>query len=156
MLPNPESWRDMSAARRVVIWLGAFFVLAALWGGYFLTGPWQARKEDGMQTQRQKASLTVQRQQLWRREKALPRASVEKALWVVPFSALHFQSAEASLVSWKPSDKGGELVLETRWSPLPALFSLLAEREMTPAAFMIEPEGRLLRLTLQLEALREH
>ena len=157
MLPHPDIWRGLGQGLRVLIWLSASCVLAALWGAYFLLGPWQAQKEEAAQAQRQMASLSTQRRLLWLREKALPRESVDEKTSVAPFSALHFQSSEASLVSWLPDEKGGELVLEMRWLPLPALFKQLAEREMTPTAFTIQPEeGSQLRFTLHLEAFREH
>lgn len=155
MLPHPELWRELTPGTRVVLWLGAFCVLAALWSGYFWVGPWQARQDDDEQLQRLQASLTMQRQQLWLREKALLQGTGDKVRRTTPFSALHFQSPDASLVSWKPDAKGGELILETHWSPLPALFDRLAEQEMVPIAFIIEPEGRLLRFTLRLEPFRE-
>lgn len=156
MLPHPDTWRSLTPGLRVVIWLGASFILAALWGAYFLSGPWQAKKEEEAQAQRQRDSLSAQRRHLWLQEKALPRDSVEAKLPFPLFSALHFQSAEASLARWTPDEKGGELVLEMPWSSLPQLFTQLAEREMTPTAFMIQPEeGSPLRVTLHLEAFRE-
>jgi len=153
MLLHPDIWRDLRSGQRLAIWLGTFCTLVMLWGGYFLSGPRQVKKTESAQIQQQLASLAVQRGKLWSREKDLPRDGVHYRQRVIPFSALHFQSPEASLVSWKPDEKGGELVLETRWSPLPALFEKLAEREMIPAAFSIEPEGSLLRFTLHLEAI---
>lgn len=156
MQPHPDIWRDLRPGLRMLIWLSASCVLAALWSAYFLSGPWQVIKEEAAQAQRQMATLNTQRQQLWLREKALSRYGVEAKTPVTPFSALHFQSAEASLVSWQPDEKGGVLVLEMHWLPLPALFKQLAEWEMTPAAFTIQPEeGHPLRFTLHLEAFRE-
>lgn len=152
MLLHPDSWRNLTPGWRLAIWLGTSCVLMALWGGYFWSGPWQVAKEERAQAQRQRASLTAQRRQLWVREKVLPRDSVNDKRQAPPFSALHFQSSGASLVSWQPNEKGGVLVLDTSWSPLPALFEQLAEREMAPVAFVIEPAGSLLRLTLHLEA----
>jgi len=156
MLPHPDIWRDLRPGLRMLIWLSAFCVLAALWGAYFMSGPWQTKKEEAVQAQQQMATLNAQRRQLWLRESALSRYSEEVKMPVPPFSALHFQSPEASLVSWQPDEKGGELVLEMQWLPLPALFKQLAEQEMTPTAFSIQPEkGRQLRFTLHLEAFRE-
>lgn len=156
MLLHADIWRDLRPGLRVLIWLSASCVLAASWSAWFLLGPWQAKEEKAEQVQQQMASLHAQRQQLWLRESALLRYSKEIQIPVLPFSALHFQSSEASLVSWQPDEKGGELVLEMQWLPLPALFKQLAEREMTPTAFTIQPEeGRQLRFTLHLEAFRE-
>lgn len=155
MLPNPDIWRSLTPGRRIVIWLSALCLLMMLWGGYFLSWPWQARTEDRAQLQRQYAVLATQQRLLWQRERTLPRNSIEEAARTTSFSALHFQSAESSLVSWKPDEKGGELVLETYWSSLPALFYHLAEREMTPGAFTIAPADSKLRFTLHLETFGE-
>ncbi|ROP56434.1 pilus assembly protein HofO [Enterobacter sp. BIGb0383] len=155
MLPNPERWRDLRPGVRVVIWLGTLCALAALWAGGFLLGPYQAHRSADAELQGQQAALRAQRRQLREQEQALARDSAEQTVRLVPFSALNFQSAEAQLVSWKPDEKGGELVLETSWSPLPAMFQHLAEQDMTPASFAIEPEGRLLHFTLHLESFRE-
>lgn len=155
MLPNPECWRDLQPGVRVIIWLGTLCALAALWAGGFLWGSYQARISVDAEMQGQQAALMAQRRQLREQEQALARASAKETLRLTPFSALNFQSAEAQLVSWKPDGKGGELVLETSWSPLPAMFQHLAEQDMTPAAFAIEPEGRLLHFTLHLESFRD-
>ena len=152
MLPHPDIWCSLTPGRRVVIWLGALCVLMALWGGYFFSWPRQWRTEDRAQILRQQATLVAQRRLLWQRARALSRNSIEETAPTTPFSALHFQSPQASLVSWKPDEKGGELVLETQWSSLPVLFEHLAEREMIPSAFTITPEESLLRFTLYLEA----
>lgn len=152
---NPECWRDLTPAARTLIWLGTVCLLAVLWAGSVLMGPYQARIDDGEKLQQQQALLIAQRQQLWVQEQTLARDRQEETLRVTPFSALNFQSTEAQLVSWKPDEKGGELVLETLWSPLPAMFEKLAEQDMTPTAFAIEPEGRLLHFTLSLESFHE-
>jgi|GEM_PF-35598 len=156
MLPHPDIWRGLRPWLRVIIWLGTSCILAMLWAAYYLLGPWQVKKEEVAQAQRQIASLSTQRRRLWLQEKALSRENVEATTLATPFSALHFQSTESSLVSWQPDEKGGELVLEMRWLSLPALFNQLAEQEMTPTAFTIQPEeGSQLRFTLHLEAFRE-
>jgi len=149
---HPDIWRNLTPGWRLAIWLGTSWVLMALWGVYFWSGPWQVEKEARAQAQRQQASLTAQRRQLWVRQQVLPPERVNDTRQASPFSALHFQSSVAALVSWQPDEKGGVLVLDTSWSPLPALFEQLAEREMMPVAFAIEPVGSLLRLTLHLEA----
>ncbi|HKS34850.1 MAG TPA: HofO [Enterobacteriaceae bacterium] len=155
MLPNPECWRDLRPGVRVILWLGTLVALAALWAGGFLWGPYQAQISADAEIQGQQAALMIQRRQLREQELALVRDDAEETVRLIPFSALNFQSAEAQLVSWKPDEKGGELVLETSWSPLPAMFQHLAEQDMTPAAFAIEPEGRLLHFTLHLESFRD-
>lgn len=157
MLPHPDIWRTFRPGLRIFLWLSFSCLLAALWYAYFLLGPRQVKEEEAVQTQQQMVTLNVQWQQLWLRKSALSRYNEEVKTPAPPFSALHFQSSEASLVSWLPDEKGGELVLEMRWLRLPVLFKQLAEREMMPTAFTIQPEeGRQLRFTLHLETFREH
>ena len=69
---------------------------------------------------------------------------------VVAFSPAAFQQAGAKLVSWQPSDKGGELVLDTPWLQVVSTFSLLAERDMQVAAFALTGENGTLRFTMRL------
>ena len=71
---------------------------------------------------------------------------------VQPFSPLDFQDTRTALVHWKPQQNGGELVLDTLWSDVPALFSRLAQQAVSISAFNLAPEGTTLRLSLQLES----
>ena len=59
--------------------------------------------------------------------------------------------ADARLVSWQPAAKGGTLVLESAWQPVPGVFALLAQQDMAVTAFTLEPVAGRLRFTLQLE-----
>ncbi|WP_404685222.1 HofO family protein [Raoultella terrigena] len=68
------------------------------------------------------------------------------------FSPLHLPVDGAALIAWKPAGRGGEMVLELRWPSVPALFSWLADCGMRVAAFSLQPQKRVLRLSLQLEA----
>ena len=63
----------------------------------------------------------------------------------------HFQGDETTLVHWKPLQNGGELTLDAEWQAIPALFSRLAQQDVEIAAFAIAPQGRALRLQLELE-----
>ncbi|MFV9137371.1 DNA utilization protein HofO [Enterobacter hormaechei] len=68
-----------------------------------------------------------------------------------PFSPLAFQREGARLVYWKPQQRGGELALDAYWGAVPALFSRLALENARVRAFSITPQGKQLRLSLQLE-----
>ena len=70
---------------------------------------------------------------------------------VQPFSPLAFQREDARLVYWKPQHSGGELALDALWGAVPALFSRLALENVRVSAFSITPQGKQLRLSLQLE-----
>lgn len=89
----------------------------------------------------------------WHRLMSLPRQQVGVESPVPPsvaFSPAAFQRAGARLVSWQPSDKGGELVLDTPWPLVADTFSLLAERDMQVAAFALAGENGTLRFTVRL------
>jgi len=70
-----------------------------------------------------------------------------------PFSALDFDGMKSRLLSWEPSGKRGELILEADWPAIPSLFGLLAERNQAVRAFSILPGVPRLTLRLQLEAI---
>nr|WP_233163625.1 DNA utilization protein HofO [Enterobacter hormaechei] len=55
------------------------------------------------------------------------------------------------MVYWKPQQRGGELALDASWGAVPALFSRLALENARVRAFSITPQGKQLRLSLQLE-----
>jgi len=79
------------------------------------------------------------------------RPDSAKARELAPFSPLNFQGDETTLVHWKPLQNGGELTLDAEWQAIPALFSRLAQQDVEIAAFAIAPQGRALRLELELE-----
>lgn len=155
MLSGLEYWRALTPRARTISWLACVCTLVALSGWCFLLGPYQARIVGEAQVQRQQSTLAVQRRQIWLRQQALPRDPALQTEATAPFSPLNLPSADAQLVSWKPDEKGGELVLEAHWSAFPEMFMQLAEQEMTPAAFTIAPEGSVLRFTLHLEQASE-
>ena len=68
------------------------------------------------------------------------------------FSPITLPVSGAMLVSWRPSGRGGELLLEVRWQAVPPLFSWLAECGMRVTGFSLRPEKEALLMTLQLEA----
>ncbi|MGL5699248.1 MAG: DNA utilization protein HofO [Kluyvera sp.] len=68
----------------------------------------------------------------------------------LPFSPALFQRAGAKLVSWLPSAKGGDMVLDTPWRQVAPTFVMLAERDMQVAAFSLAAENGVLRFSLQL------
>ena len=82
--------------------------------------------------------------------RVLPEGAESVVPPVVAFSPAAFQQAGAKLVSWQPSDKGGELVLDTPWLQVVSTFSLLAERDMQVAAFALTGENGTLRFTMRL------
>lgn len=67
------------------------------------------------------------------------------------FSPLDFQHNGTKLVHWKPTQNGGELMLDADWAQIPDVFSRLAQRDVNVAAFDINPQGAQLRLNIQLE-----
>lgn len=68
----------------------------------------------------------------------------------VRFSPTTFQQSGARLVSRLPSDKGGELVLDTPWAQVAPTFLRLAACGMQVTAFALTGENGTLRLTLGL------
>ena len=89
---------------------------------------------------------------LWPVVSTVPlRTETAQAPEMKPFSPLDFQGDETTLVHWKPLQNGGELTLEAEWQAIPGLFSRLAQRDVEIAAFAIAPEGKALRLRLELD-----
>lgn len=68
----------------------------------------------------------------------------------IAFSPAHFQHQSVRLVSWVPSDSGGEMSLEAPWQQVPPLFLMLAERSMQVVDFSLRAEKEALSLTFQL------
>lgn len=132
-----DRWCRLPAAARIACWCAA--LLVTLLAG--MPGP-------GEQTEPAAELPTPQ----WRQLIALARAGVpEAAPDVAPFSVLNLQAAGVQLVSWQPDEKGGELVLESRWRSIPPLFALLARSGAAIPSFSITPQGGALAVTLRLE-----
>ena len=116
------------------------------------TVAWQPALESLASAMPRQAWLTALRYQppsLW--PKAGRRPVVTQVKPVQPFSPLAFQREDARLVYWKPQQSGGELALDALWGAVPALFSRLALENVRVSAFSITPQGKQLRLSLQLE-----
>jgi pilus assembly protein HofO len=138
----PERWCELTPRARCGCWLGAVLFLLMI-GGYSL--PWSATETKRVSPIRQ-----------WQTLRALqrPTESFQETLTAtIPFSPLDFQIDGTHLARWQPAETGGEMVLETQWAQVPAVFPRLAERNMQAAAFSIRPMGGRLRLTLQLEVI---
>lgn len=76
----------------------------------------------------------------------------EKKPGAAAFSAVAFcQQLNASFVSWKPTDQGGELVADMPWKSVPVLFKQLSSFRFQSGAFTLAGGDEQLRLTLQLE-----
>ena len=147
---NPERWYALSSAGRGLCWLLFTLMLAGLaW--------WCWLHPQRLQMSAEEAQLSLQRQCLttrWREVLLLKTPDdvrVDDHAISSPFSPLDFQITDARLVSWQPAAKGGTLVLESAWQPVPGVFALLAQQDMAVTAFTLEPVAGRLRFTLQLE-----
>lgn len=144
-----QRWVESRSSVRVLCWSVVSGVIAvAVWG--ILVRP------VGLKCAELEA-LSVRARQLnaalWPgvgRQPVMP--AQREMLPVQPFSPLDFQDKRTALVHWKPQQTGGELVLDTPWSDVPALFSRLAQQAVRISAFNLAPEGKTLRLSLQLES----
>lgn len=88
---------------------------------------------------------------LWPAVSQMPsRPKTAQVRVLTPFSPLDFQDGDTTLVHWKPLPNGGELALEVEWPAIPGLFSRLAQQDVQVAAFAISPQGKALRLRLEL------
>lgn len=134
-----ERWCDLSRSGRWACWF--VLLLVAVAGGSYshLTMPALPEISD---TKAQWKRLMVLRQQ-----SALPEVPPRE-----PFSPLGFQATDVKLVSWQPSGRGGELVLDSGWRSIADLFSLLARSGTALQAFHVLPHAGALRITLTLEA----
>lgn len=140
-----QRWTDARPSRRVLCWLIASGLVAwAIWG--LLLRPAALRYTD---IQAQAISAKRINASLW--PEAGRRAVVTQMTPSQPFSLLVFQREDARLVYWKPQQSGGELALDASWGAVPALFSRLALENARVSAFSITPQGKQLRLSLQLE-----
>ena len=140
-----QRWTDARPSRRVLCWLIASGLVAwAIWG--LLLRPAALRYAD---IQAQAISAKRINASLW--PEAGRRVVVTQVKPSQPFSPLAFQREGARLVYWKPQQRGGELALDASWGAVPALFSRLALENARVSAFSITPQGKRLRLSLQLE-----
>ena len=125
-------------------------ILSCVFGGYLLC------QQEYRRMQESHAAWRTQRAHVassWHR--LLPSAVTPLGLsgqnaTPVPFSPVVFQRAGAKLVSWLPSAKGGDMVLDTPWAQVAPVFIMLAERDMRVAAFSLSLENSVLRFSLQL------
>lgn len=139
MLALADRWCDLSSSVRLASWL-LMLLLASVVCGFYSRGAQPPEEHVNLQSQWLKITP------LLHSEGDLP------AEQTAPFSAVDFQR---SLVSWQPSGEGGELVLQNDWPTLLGAFDLLARRNMAIKGFTLLPEKERLRLTLQLEAIRD-
>lgn len=150
MLPGPERWCALSPALRVLCWLLFTLMMAVLSWAYWLHPFRQSLTI-------QQAQSHLQRQQLVTRWHTVLPLKVPHELpndGNAPaslFSPLDFQTTATRLIDWQPAAKGGTLVLESDWQPVPDIFATLAQQNMMVTAFSLEPSGERLRFTLQLE-----
>lgn len=142
MLLLAERWCDFSPRLRVGIWLLMLLLLAIAVACF----------RPGEQYVSQPVALKAQ----WRKTLPLRDVSVSTPPEPSkPFSALDFGEAGSQLMSWQPSGKGGELILDADWNAIPSLFTLLAERRQAMRGFSLQPEKQRLRLTLAIEAISD-
>ena len=143
-----ERWCESRPWHRVLCWcLGSLLAGLFAWGALLRPVDRQCAEQ-----QRQLIEDVSTNASLWpvvRKGPFLPDAA--KARELAPFSPLNFQGDETTLVHWKPLQNGGELALDAEWQAIPELFSRLAQQDVEIAAFAIAPQGRALRLQLELE-----
>ena len=143
-----ERWCESRPLNRVLFWfLASLLAGLAAWGTMLrpVYGQSAERQRQRIQDVRTNAAL-------WSAVRKTPfRPKIMEALEKTPFSPLDFQGDDEKLVHWKPLQNGGELMLEVEWQAIPALFSRLAQRDVQIAAFAIAPQGKALRLRLELE-----
>lgn len=148
---SPERWLSLSTHRRVVFWLSVTMSCAVL--AWLLT----VRPYISEQTQRL-AELHAQQQsrsQMWTSTLPLRQAWGAEATAPLPervFSALAFQTGGARLLSWHPTERGGEMVLQTGWQDVPETFARLAGQNMQVTAFSLALKEEVLHLRLELES----
>lgn len=139
---RPERWQIALAGLLIMTLGGALCLLQS-----------QSARQDALRMAwRQQEALRAAR---WQRVVPLRAALSALKVGAVaarrPFSPVDFQRQDAELVSWKPDERGGELVLETAWESIPSVFILLAERGIQVTAFAIKAGARRHLLTLHLE-----
>lgn len=139
---RPERWQTLLTGLLILTLGGALGLLRS-----------QLAQQDALRTAwRQQQALRAARwQSVVPLQAALSSLKISAAAARRPFSPVDFQRQDAELVSWKPDERGGELVLETAWGSIPSVFTLLAERGMQVTAFAIKAGARRHLLTLHLE-----
>ena len=145
----PDGWRAVSRLNALRL-TGLMALLAGCGLCFYMMKQVNLTFEKGNEArQRQHAQYVAG----WQRLMPLggsPEGAEPAVRPVVAFSPAAFQQAGAKLVSWQPSDNGGELVLDTPWPQVVSTFSLLAERDMQVAAFALTGENGTLRFTMRL------
>lgn len=151
----PDGWRQLSPTTRVIVAALLAMILA-------IYACFQAASQAYLCAQKSREVRQIQHTAMisgWQQWLSL-RNTAEKSLLsldkTMPFSPVSFQQAGARLLSWLPSAKGGEMVLEIAWQQVPSTFAMLAERDMQVVGFALVAENNVLRLTLQLVADDEH
>ncbi|HED1419009.1 TPA: hypothetical protein R4S64_000974 [Kluyvera georgiana] len=145
----PDGWRAVSRLNALRL-TGLMALLAGCGLCFYMMKQVNLTFEKGNEArQRQHAQYVAGWQRLMPL-RVLPERAESAVPPVVAFSPAAFQQAGAKLVSWQPSDKGGELVLDTPWLQVVSTFSLLAERDMQVAAFALTGENGTLRFTMRL------
>lgn len=148
---SSERWLALSARSRVAAWLSVTMCCAVL--AWLLA----VRPYTGERTQRL-SELHAQQQsrsRLWANIMPLRQAGEPAATAPLPgraFSALAFQTGSARLLSWHPTEHGGEMVLQTGWQDVPETFARLAEQDMQVTAFSLALKEEVLHLHLVLES----
>lgn len=150
MIINPERFCALPGAARGLCWLLFTLALAGL-GWFFLLRPLdqQTRIEEARMVRLHQRLVTC-----WHAVLLLkpPVDDLVSDPPPVPFSPLNVQAADTRFVSWQPDARGGTLVLESAWQPIPGIFTRLAQQNMAVTAFALEPTAGRLHVTLQLEA----
>jgi len=143
-----ERWCESRPWYRVLFWcLGSLLAGLVAWGTLLRPVDRQCAERQRQLIQDARANAA-----LWPAVRKVPfRPEAAESRELISFSPLDFQGDNATLVHWKPLQNGGELMLEVEWQALPALFSRLAKRDVQIAAFAIAPQGKALRLRLELE-----
>lgn len=145
----PDGWRAVSRLNALRL-TGLMALLAGCGLCFYMMKQVNLTFEKGNEArQRQHAQYVAGWQRLMPL-RVLPERAESAVPPVVAFSPAAFQQAGAKLVSWQPSDKGGELVLDTPWLQVVSTFSLLAERDMQVAAFALTGENGTLRFTMRV------
>ncbi|QFQ11087.1 HofO [Enterobacter sichuanensis] len=143
-----ERWCESRPWIRGLCWcLSTFLAGLAAWGTLLRPVERQCAERENQLIQEARTNAS-----LWPVVSTVPlRTETAQAPEMKPFSPLDFQGDETTLVHWKPLQNGGELTLEAEWQAIPGLFSRLAQRDVEIAAFAIAPEGKALRLRLELD-----
>ena len=148
---NAERWFLLSVRSRVAAWLIVTMSCVGL--------AWLLTVRPGTSERAQRlADLHAQQQsrsQLWAGIMPLRQAVQQAATVPLPegiFSALAFQTGSARLLSWHPTERGGEMVLQTGWQDVPETFARLAERRTLATAFSLALKEGVLHLRLELES----